>query len=171
MSDLITNLRNAELHDLAQLLMDQQARKIDTVVPASKLRSENGVLVVEGSDVELTADGVTTVDGRYVPTAICDEGVADKLQIPVGYVKRMRAERPDLYDANVNGWLHGGTWDGGVAGDDQRSFLLRGFTGGEREEGVARALLSNNYRFKPIDYEIERVSAQPFTSGPGAAKA
>lgn len=150
------NLRNADLGDLAKLLEDQHARKHDMVVPAAKLSAEQGRLIVADSgEAILTDEGVTTADGVYVPTAICDEGIADKLGIPVGYVKRMRAERPDLYDANVNGWLHGtpGTSptgdDGKVhfvpgSGHDQRSFLFRTFRGVEGP-GVARALLSDTF--------------------------
>ena len=45
-----TTTRNATLADLAELLTEQQGRKIDVVVPASKLRSENGHLVIEGAE-------------------------------------------------------------------------------------------------------------------------
>lgn len=160
-----TTTRNATLADLAELLTQQQARKLDIVVPASKLRSERGVLVVEGADAQLTDDGVLTTDGRYRPTDICDEGVSEKLGIPLAYVRRMRIERPDLYDANVNGWLRGHATtelvdvDGsGVtaaetvhAEPDARSFLLRAFRGDDPgAEGIARALLSD--RFARIDH-------------------
>lgn len=160
---VITTTRNANLGDLLNLLRDQHARKVDVVAPASAIRSENGVLVVQGADQILSEDGVTTVDGRYVPTAVCDEGLADKLTVPVAYIKRLRAERPDLYDANVNGWLHGtdalmGAWGAPDASGnrtrsviregqpgDNRSFLLRAFRGDDGEHGIARAFLSDRY--------------------------
>ena len=145
---ITTTTRNAELADLVGLLQDQNARRIDIVAPASKLRSENGVIVVEGTDVELTENGVTTIDGRYVPTAIFDEGVANKLQIPLPYLRRMRADRPDLYDANLNGWLRGQAdldGDFAVAGPDPRKFLIRAFRGDEGD-GIARAFLSDSYK-------------------------
>lgn len=41
-----TTTRNASLADLATLLTEQQARKIDVVAPASKLRSKDGNLVI-----------------------------------------------------------------------------------------------------------------------------
>lgn len=150
-----TTTRNATLADLAKLLTDQQTRKLDIVVPASKLRSENGVLVVEGADAQLTDDGVTATDGRYRPTDICDEGVSEKLGIPLAYVRRMRTERPDLYDANVNGWLRGTPLsdadDTMRHAPDTRSFLLRAFRGDDPgSEGIARALLSD--RFARIDH-------------------
>jgi len=147
--DLTT--RNATFDDLATLLKEQHARKLDLVVPADKITSENGVLVVEGSgEVVIDADGVTVGDGRYVPTAICDEGIAEKLTIPVAYLKRLRTERPDLYDLNVNGWLLGtGPNSDPFAPADPRSFLMRCFKGDDGD-GVARAFLSNGY--KVIDH-------------------
>lgn len=140
---LTTTTRNASLEDLAALLKDQHARKVDVVAPATMVRSDDGVIVVSGADAQITDDGVTTVDGRYLPTAVFDEGLAEKLQIPIGYVKRMRADRPDLYDANVNGWLHGGP--AGTA--DPRKFLLRGFKADDGETtGIGRAFLSDTYK-------------------------
>lgn len=147
-----TTTRNATLEDLAALLTDQHAHKLDMIVPASKLRAEDGVLVVAGAEPVVDDHGVTPADGRYRPTVVCDEGIAAKLEIPVGYLKRLRTDRPDLYDANVNGWLHGfgntpGEYDRGhdVFPADARSFMLRCFRGDDGE-GVARALLSDKYR-------------------------
>lgn len=159
-----TETRNATLDDLARLLSDQHAAKVDVVAPATTIRSKQGLIHVKGAESLLTDDGVTTVDGVYRPTAIFDEGVAEKLGVPLAYVRRMRAERVDLYDANVNGWLHGktvtrlgesSTDDSGtsspgfysetIAAPDARSFLFRGYTGTEDSPGVARALLSNSY--------------------------
>lgn len=144
--------RNADLSDLANLLRDQQARKIDMIVPAGQIRSHAGVLRVAGADPLIEDDGVTDPNGAYRPTTVCDEGIADKLRIPLAYVRRLREEAPDLYDANVNGWLHGrqrrsadGTVDVIRPGDD-RSFLLRTFRPDDGGEGVARALLSDRFR-------------------------
>lgn len=154
-----TETRNASLGDLADMLRDQHARKIDMVAPAGKIRSENGVLVVEGTEPILTDDGVTEGDGRYLPTKVCDEGIAEKFGIPLAYVRRLRNDRPDLYDANVNGWLHGtrdvspsgqGVNDApsamipGLSGDP-RSFLLRAFRGDDGGLGIGRAFLSDKY--------------------------
>lgn len=142
--------RNATLSDLGKILMDQHARKHDIVVPAGRIRSISGNLSVLG-------------DGSFTPTALCDGGIADKLNVPVNYLRRMRAERVDLYDANVNGWLQGSPatladddLDGGAgvqfvpgSGPDRRSFLLRTFKGEDGGDGIARAFLSQN--FKIID--------------------
>lgn len=154
--DLPLTTRNASLGDLAEILKDQQARKVDVVAPASAVRSEGGVWHVKGADPVLTADGVTASAGAYRPTSVADEGMAEKLGIPRQYLRRLRDERPDLYDANVNGWLHGSAperryhGDGVYAGEEQtagpdsRSFLVRAFK--VNGTGVARALLSDRYR-------------------------
>lgn len=137
-----TTTRNASLSDLAAMLQDQHARKLDLVVPSSKLAASGGALIVEGAEPIIDDDGVTPVDGRYVPTVVCDEGVADKLGIPVAYLKRTRETRPDIFDANVNGWLHG---DGENVDADPRSFLVRCFRGDDGGDGIARAFLSDRY--------------------------
>lgn len=139
----ITTARNATLADLAAMLVEQQARKVDVVAPASTVTAVGGLIVVSGAEQVITEDGVTTVDGTYRPTAIFDEGVADKLSIPVAYLRRMRETRPDLYDANVNGWLHGADGDT----PDARSFMLRCFQAADGQaEGLARAFLSDSFR-------------------------
>jgi hypothetical protein len=141
-----TTTRNATLQDLVALLKDHQSRKIDMVIPANTLRANQANLIVEGAGQEITEDGVTTVDGIYRPTDVADEGLANKLKIPSAYLKRLRAERPDLYDANVNGWLHGGVTDTTRRYPaDSRKFLLRAFRGDDGGEGVARAFLSDRY--------------------------
>lgn len=163
-STIQTNLRNADLGDLAELLKEQHSRKVDIVAPASKLRSEQGVIIVEGAEPELTDEGVTSADGYYLPTAVFDEGVAEKLGVPLSYVRKLRTTRPDLYDANVNGWLHGQVRVTTAVGDareggpticrtkaaqtapaDPRSFLVRAFRS-EGGTGVARAFLSDSYK-------------------------
>lgn len=148
-----TSTRNATLEQLADLLKSQHSRKIDVVAPASKFVSRDGVIHVEGTEAVLTEEGVTTADGKYLPTVVFDEGVADKLGIPLAYVRRLRNERPDLYDANVNGWLHGYTPPiyehlaaTQPADPDSRSFLLRCFRpDDDGGQGIARAMLSDRY--------------------------
>lgn len=151
--------RNASLEDLASILTDQQARKIDMVVPAASMRARNGLITVKGAEQQIDLDGVTTVDGVYRPTEVFDEGVADKLKIPITYLRRLRSEAVDLYDLNINRWLHGHRVRKPVPAHqpdrepvlevvrqpDHRNFLLRAFRGDEGQEGVARALLSDRY--------------------------
>lgn len=152
-----TITRNAGLGDLVEVLRGQQPRKLDVVIPAAQIVASGGNLVLSGAESLIDESGVTTVDGTYRPTAICDGGIADKLDIPPGYLTRMRQQRPDLYDANVNGWLHGtaqAVVGGGAihyrpAQPDSRSFLVRCFRDDAGGTGVARAFLSNSY--KPIE--------------------
>lgn len=141
-----TTARNANLADLVELLREQKSRQLDVVAPASSLFSDGARLTIRGTEPVLTEDGVSTGDGTYTPTVVADEGIADKLGIPVVYLKRLRAERPDLYDHNVNGWLYGDPENGGP---DGRKFLVRCFRGDDADSGIARAFLSDSYR--PID--------------------
>ena len=143
---LTTTARNATLEDLVPMLKDLHVAKLDAVVPATAVRSVNGVLQVKGLSV---FDDETPIR----PTEIMDGHIAERLSIPVKYVRRMRAERPDLYDANFNGWIHGSSPTSELfapeARPDSRSFLLRSFMGEPGEEGIGRALLSD--RFGVID--------------------
>jgi hypothetical protein len=156
--------RNATLSDLAGLLQEQHPRKVDRVVPASKMRMENGVLVVEGSNPVIDMDGVTMADGRYRPTSVFDEGLSEKLGIPLPYVRKMRENRIDLYDENANGWLRGKKGSRRLVDaltneyetirepipGDPRSFLIRAFKDDDGGVGIARAMLSDKY--KVIDH-------------------
>lgn len=151
-----TTTRNATLTDLATLLKDQHARKVDVVAQATSITSVNGNLQITGTEPEITDAGVTMADGTYTPTGVCDEGIADKLRIPITYLRRLRTDRPDLYDQNVNGWLHGNEYDPytlaaveSKVAPDHRKFLIRCFRGDEGN-GIARAFLSDSY--KMIDH-------------------
>ncbi|MER7056620.1 DUF932 domain-containing protein [Streptomyces sp. NPDC000351] len=136
-----TGARNAGLPDLIRILEDQQRHKLDVIAPASALRLREGNVHVEGVESLITEDGVTEVDGIYRPTAVADEGIADKLRIPLAYLRRMRTGNVPLLDENVNAWLHQ---------EPERRFMLRAFRGeggpGRPAEGVARALLSDSYK-------------------------
>jgi hypothetical protein len=75
--------------------------------------------------------------GTYMPTGVCDQGLADKLGIPAAYLRRLREELPGLFDANVNGWLAG----------DPRKFLIRCLRPADGTgPGAARAFLSDGYK-------------------------
>ncbi|WP_040816277.1 hypothetical protein [Nocardia concava] len=100
--------RHLSLQELVPLLERQQAAKVDVVASAQSLRSNTGMIELFGVSPVVDERGVTCVDGLYQPTAAADGQVADKLGIPVRYLRRLRErDRLDLYDSNVNGWLHG----------------------------------------------------------------
>ncbi|MEV6138145.1 hypothetical protein AB0L63_19185 [Nocardia sp. NPDC051990] len=144
---IATCVRHAELGDLVGLLNAQQAAKLDVVAPASALRASDGLLQLSGVEPVLDERGFTLVDGLYRPTAAADSHLGSKLKIPVGYLKWLREEsRTDLYDANINGLLHGCDDPRLPSTGDDRSFLLRLFTSGAPDEpGILRAVLSDRY--------------------------
>lgn len=158
-----TTIRNAGLDEMVAILKEQQARKIDLVAPASSLRVKGGQLVLSGLEALVEADGVTDPNGTYQPTEVFDEGISARLEIPRAYLRRLRQDRTDLYDDNVNGLLGGrkplmrvaasGSGEAVVVREavpaDPRTFLVRLFRGEETGQGVARALLSN--RFARLD--------------------
>lgn len=177
MTAVIPAVRNAEFGDLLAILNDQQVRKVDLVIPATKLRFEDGYLVIADREMILEDDGFTNPNGRYLPTAVFDDSAAERLDIHASYLRRLRngknhaktgkliAEpRLDLYDVNLNGLLQGRraktklvrnedneydtvTLAKAIDGD-ARSFLVRLFRGDDGT-GIARALLSN--RFARLD--------------------
>jgi hypothetical protein len=122
--------RHADLGDLAALLREQQARKVDVVTPPSALRARGGMLVIADTEPVLTDTGVDLADGIYRPTAVCDEGISDKLGIDLRYLRQLREQAIDLYDVNVNGWLD--------RSDPGRRFLVRCFRG-QTGHGVAKS--------------------------------
>ncbi|MGP4105121.1 DUF932 domain-containing protein [Nonomuraea sp. KM90] len=129
-------VRNACLGDLVNVLRGQHAHKVDVIVPAAQLRAVGTHLELLGTEPIPGPDGVTISAGRYLPTAVCDQSIADKLTIPGAYLRRLRQLNGPLYDANVNGWLRAAP---------QRRFLFRGLAG-QDGAGVGRALLSNSYK-------------------------
>lgn len=150
------SLRNAELPDLVELLKQQADVRYDAVIPASRIRSVDGRLVVVGGAARVTDDGVEEADAILAPTDICDEGIAEKLGIPRAYLRSMRATKQRvaspigddfgrLDDLNINGWLQEAPG---------KMFLVRGFRTDDPDElGIARAFLSD--RYAPIDnYDV-----------------
>ncbi|MEU7889787.1 DUF932 domain-containing protein [Microbispora bryophytorum] len=128
--------RNAGLAELHALLRDQHARKVDVPVTAAQIRAVGTHLQLIDTPPVLSEAGVSDSAGLYLPTEICDQGLADKLGIPLPYLRRLRAHQPALYEANINTWLQ----------DDDRRFLLRGLRCAGEAPGVARAFLSDRYK-------------------------
>jgi hypothetical protein len=132
-----TALRTVDLPTLAEALNDQRTRAVDVVMPAKSITVADGQFVLSGIDPQISDDGVTDVNGCYQPTRVADEGIGSKLEIPGGYLRKMRDEAIDLYDQNVNGWLS----------RDSRKFLVRLLRSQNGDGlGVMRAFLSDAYR-------------------------
>jgi hypothetical protein len=142
-------LRNAELAELARVLTDHRSRSVDFVAPAAKMSMRDGALVVEGLEplVTMNADGVTSTDvnGLYKPTHVGEQGLANVLDIPVRYVRRLADQHPTLLDTNVNEWF-------GHASMIDKKHLYRalvnpaGDPSPDGYDGVIRAVLSDSYR-------------------------
>lgn len=150
-----TTLRNAPLGDLVAMLREQEDVKYDVVVPASSLRYVNGTLHVREGATRWTDDGADLVDAMLEPTAGCEDGLAQRLDVPRAYLRRLREQSvalsrhemeverlayPNsqrlLLDATVNAMLE----------RDKRTFLVRGFRLDDPDSvGIARAILSDRY--------------------------
>src|SRR6266568_2497885 len=120
--------RNATLPDMVAMLRHQRARRLDVVAPAAAIHAHEGNLVISGAVQQMSDTGVTSAAGTYRPTQVADEGISAKLGINLAYLRRLREDRPDLWDANVNGWLHGNDLAGYPP--DGRKFLVRLFQAG-----------------------------------------
>jgi hypothetical protein len=132
--NITTEARNATLTDLVGILQRQLDCRYDVVAPAEKLAFQDGVLQLKDhGEVVMDAEGVSVADVALRPTAIFDEQMAGRLDIPVGYFRRMRTEAVELLDHNVNHWL----------GTKRRSFLVRGFRAEGAPEGMARSILTD----------------------------
>lgn len=136
--DSVLTSRNATLGDMVALLQRQHDAKLDVVVPARDLRMSGGDLHIEGiGEPTITFDGVSPARGVFRPTLICDGGIAEKLGVPVQYLRRMREEQLELLDHNVNTWL---------ADEPGKRYLIRTLRGSDDQPGIARALLSEKYK-------------------------
>jgi hypothetical protein len=148
-------LRNASIGDLYTELKEQQARKVDLIVPARDLWSHQGLAVVANAgEATVTDDGVSRGPLYLAPSAVYDEGMVDRLKVDgssmgIRLVRGLRATgRTDLVDSLYNGLLHGNK-DLGVTGDERKFFLRTFSPAAPGQSGYARAILSNSYR--PID--------------------
>lgn len=113
------------LVDLAQELTRQLASKRDMIVPSRMVTCSTA----QDNVCRLI---VNEPDGlrEYPTTDLARRQLAEKLKIPFAYFERMREEKPDLLDRNVNDWL--------ASESEQR--MLRTL------DGRVRAVLSNRYR-------------------------
>jgi hypothetical protein len=148
----LLSARNADLQTLHNILLSQDHAKLDLTTRITNLSVKDGIVTIAGTSV--FDDGA-----RFVPTAIADGHFAEKLGVPVAYLRRLREQRLDLYDANVNGWVQGvrnpaypnfaDTEPEFLADPDRRTVTVRLFQGDPGELGVMRAMLSD--RFGIID--------------------
>ncbi len=126
--------RNIGVETLAAMLKDQSTRAIDVIAGAAAIQCVDGNLVLNNTEPNIGPDGVTMTAGTYAMNDIARSGVADKLGVPLPYMRRMATENLPLLDHNVNSWLE----------RDHRRFLIRCLRG-DAGLGVARAFLSDRY--------------------------
>lgn len=139
--------RHASLASMAETLQNHYHSSFDIVRPAKQLRMVEGDLQIEGVvQPQLHPDGVSpAASGVFHPTEVCDSKIAEKLQIPRQYLRRMRTEGTlDLLSRNVNTWLR--------QAPDER-YLVRTFRDAEGRTGVARSLLSARYKIN-YNYDV-----------------
>lgn len=154
--------RYATLQDMAEILKDQNARRIDLVTPGHQLHSVGGQIIIPSGVTVMDETGVTNAGGAYRLTDTAVGHLSDRLKIDLRYLRRIHAERPDLFDANVNGWFQGlVTRDGNPERDwdlpngrtvypkDERKHLVRLFRGDNADDGIMRGFLSS--RFFAVD--------------------
>ncbi|GAB3259746.1 hypothetical protein [Kineosporia babensis] len=97
--------RNMALANLATLLKDQSTRALDVIAGSGALHASGGQLILRDTVPQLGADGVTMTAGTYAINSTATGQLAEKLTIPQAYLRRLGQDHPDLFDANVNGWL------------------------------------------------------------------
>ena len=131
-----------DISQLVAVLQDQQAAKLDLVLPTNQIRFNQGLLSIADQQVVLGADGVTDPNGLYLGTEAVDQQIADLFSIPVRYLRRMRDEHVDLLDTNVNEW----------AARAEGKRLVRLLQGSDPEDpttsGIVRAVLSDRYAIR-----------------------
>ena len=127
--------RNMDLDQLAGVLREQSARRLDVIAGAGAICAVGGQLVLDGTEPQLGPEGVTMTAGSYRINDVANTGLADKLGIPTAYLRRLRTDHTDLFDRNVNGWLE----------RTDRRFLIRVLHDDDDTGGVVRAFLSDRY--------------------------
>ncbi|MFI6782640.1 hypothetical protein [Micromonospora sp. NPDC050276] len=87
--------RNVDLDQLRRMLTDQSTRALDVKAGAGRMRAVGGSLVLDGTEPQLGPEGVTMTSGAYSVNDVATAGLADKLGIPVAYLRsRRRTPRP-----------------------------------------------------------------------------
>jgi hypothetical protein len=85
--------------ELMELLERQQSVKYDRVLVADDMRMENGYLVVRnGVEATIDEDGVIPEHDLVMsPTALFDDQIATRLDIPREYMRRLRLPLPRVH--------------------------------------------------------------------------
>jgi len=148
-------LRRDELANLIPVLRANRAQKIDVVAPTASVRSYQGNIMMGGLDnivipaqpAHITEHGVSAPvpefsfdpSGVYWPTHAVDQHLAGLFDIPVKYLRRMRAEDVELLDININRWAEKAT------GNNLYRLIYGSDVNRSETNGMIRAILSDRY--------------------------
>jgi hypothetical protein len=94
--------RNISLPDLVALLRTEATHRLDVIAGSGALRSEGARLVLKGTQPQLGPDGVTMTAGEYAFNDVALGQVADKLNVPAQYLRRVHRDVPGLFDTTFN---------------------------------------------------------------------
>jgi hypothetical protein len=137
--------RQTTLAELVTELKDQNLQKKDFVVPANLLSMENGELIVNNynnndslskllNEVGVKSESSDKLILGCLP--ILHQNLSDKLDIPRKYYNRIQGlTDTSLIDTNVSYWLK----------NMKGNIFLRTFINKDKNEGFARAILSDRY--------------------------
>lgn len=139
------SMRGGEIASLVLLLEQQRTQTMDLVVSRSQLALHDGMLIIGGTDPQITSDGVYDVNGAYRLTDQAHRQLAGIFDIPWRYYARMlygtdsELHNLALLDTNVGSW----------AGRSNKKVLLRTLWGSDPDHpdscGIVRAVLSSRY--------------------------
>lgn len=131
--------RHVSAEELVGILAHNTTLRRDLVVPASKLRGQQGGVTI--TEIEMDETGVGETHTNYRLTRSAEEQLARDLGIPPKYARLMRDNgHLRLWDDNFTTWI-------GDAADAGKSWMLRTFKPeGLEESGIVRAVLSDRYR-------------------------
>lgn len=150
-----TDIRHADLESLVALLNEHREIRHDYVVPSSQMTMQNGKLILPGKgEVRMDDSGVEAGDLMLDCADIFDEGIAQRLDVPIRYIRKMRAAAAGAehaFDADETGGLDtryfgliDDTFNVWMA-DTKAPHLIRTFHGEGESWGMARAILSQRF--------------------------
>lgn len=143
------NLKNLSLTEIVQALQEQNLQKYDFVIPSKYIRMNGGDLNIINPEKLDEVQKLLLETGIQSET-VNEEGIlslknldsihsqiSQRLDIPKRYYDKMllNSKNISLLDANVNHWF----------GLSRKNYLLRTFVNKEKNEGYARAILSDRY--------------------------
>lgn len=143
------NLKNLSITEIVTALQEQNLQKYDFVIPSRFIEMIKGDLKVINKDdldslTQLLIDTGIAVDDELLNKQVINlasldtlhSQISSRLEIPKRYYDRMLSDdNVSLLDTNVNHWLS----------KANRNYLLRTFVNKEKNEGIARAILSDRY--------------------------